>query len=254
MWHRLRRHPFAVEAHFRHSLVLTYAYPEDVLSPLLPPGLTLDARDGLGFLAIALVDTRGLRPTWAPRLLGQDFFLSGYRIFARLTTRAGRTLRGLRILRSDADRRLMVTSGNLLTHYRYRKCEAQMRESGDRLDVCVRTPGAEADLDLTADLGTRPEAPPPGSPFRDLREARMFAGPLPFTFDYERETHSIVVIEGQRERWDPQPVSVDIRRVTFLERPPFEAWPRVLANAFHVRDVPYRWRPGVLEPLPADPA
>jgi len=82
----------------------------------------------------------------------------------------------------------------------------------------------------------------------------MFAGPLPFTFDYEAETHSIVVIEGQREQWDPQPVSVEVRRNTFLERPPFGAHPRLLANAFHVHDVPYRWRPGVLEPLPREAA
>src|SRR6266540_3906998 len=182
MLHRLRRHPFSVEAHFRHSLVLTYAYRPEVLSPLLPPGL--------------LVDTRGLRPSWLPPALGQDFFLSGYRIFARLKTQAGRTLRGLRILRSDADRRLMVTSGNLFTHYRYRKCDAELREAGERLEVRVRTPSAEADLEVSADLHAHPDAQPAGSPFRDLREARMFAGPLPFTFDYEPETHSIVVIEG----------------------------------------------------------
>ena len=254
MLHRLRRHPFTVEAYFQHSLVLTYAYPATVLTPLLPPGLTLDAHDGLGFLAIALVDTRGLRPSFVPKALGQDFFLSGYRIFARLTTRAGRTLRGLRILRSDADRRLMVASGNLFTHYRYRKCEAEMREDGGRLEVRVHTPSAEADLDVTADLRAHPEAPPAGSPFRDLREARMFAGPLPFTFDYEPETHSIVVIEGQRERWDPQPVPVEVRRNTFLDHPPFDGHPRILANAFHVQDVPYRWRPGVLEPLPREAA
>jgi len=252
--HRLRRHPFAVEAYFRHSLVLTYAYRPDVLAPLLPPGLTLDTHEGFAFLAIALVDTQGLRPTWVPAPLGQDFFLSGYRIFTRLRTQAGRTLRGLRIVRSDADRRLMVTSGNLFTHYRYRKCEASMREAGQRLEVEVRTPSAEADLQVSADLGAHPAAPPAGSPFRDLREARMFAGPLPFTFDYEAETHSIVVIEGQREQWDPQPVAVEVRRNTFLERPPFGAHPRLLANAFHVHDVPYRWRPGVLEPLPREAA
>src|SRR5438445_1100326 len=222
MLHRLRRHPFTVEAHFRHSLVLTYAYRPEVLAPLLPPGLTLDTHEGFAFAATALVDTQGLRPTWVPASLGQDFFLSGYRIFARLKTQAGRTLRGLRILRSDADRRLMVTSGNLFTHYRYRKCEAEMREAGPRLEVQVRTPSAEADLEVSADLGAHPAAPPAGSPLRDLREARMFAGPLPFTFDYEPETHSIVVIEGQREQWDPQPVSVEVRPNTCLDGPPFD--------------------------------
>ena len=66
MLHRLRRHPFTVAAHFRHSLVLTYAYRPEVLAPLLPPGLTLDTHAGYAFLAIALVDTRGLRPVWVP--------------------------------------------------------------------------------------------------------------------------------------------------------------------------------------------
>lgn len=248
MLHRLKRHPFPVEAFFRHSLVLTYALPAERLQPLLPPGLQLDCHGEHGFLAIALVQTQGLRPAFLPRALGQDFFLSGYRIFARFPTPAGRTLRGLRILRSDADRRLMVGFGNLLTHYNYRKCIASLREDAGSLEIQIRTPGAEADLDVTADLESRPAPLPPGSPFRDLTDARKFAGPLPFTFDYEAETHAIVVIEGVRQHWDPQPVRVEVRRNTFLERPPFDA--AVLANAFHVQDVPYRWRKGVVEPLP----
>ena len=62
MLHLLRRHPLPVRAFFRHCLVLTYAFPERVLVPLLPPGLTLDSYQGLGFLAIAMVQTEGLRP------------------------------------------------------------------------------------------------------------------------------------------------------------------------------------------------
>ena len=54
MFHLLQRHPFAVEAHFQHVLVLTYAYPPDLLAPLVPPGLTLDTFDGWGFLAVAV--------------------------------------------------------------------------------------------------------------------------------------------------------------------------------------------------------
>jgi hypothetical protein len=249
MLYLLKRHPLPVEAFFRHSLVLTYALPAGRLQPLLPPGLQLDRHGDYAFLAIALVQTQGLRPAFLPRALGQDFFLSGYRIFARFPTPAGRTLRGLRILRSDTDRRLMVGFGNLLTHYNYSKCSASLREEGGRLEVQIRTPNAEADLDVMADLESRPAPLPPGSPFRDLSEARKFAGPLPFTFDYEAETHSIVVIEGVRQHWDPQPVRVEVRRSTFLERPPFEG--AVLANAFHIQDVPYRWRRGVLERLPS---
>ncbi|HEX9941150.1 MAG TPA: DUF2071 domain-containing protein [Thermoanaerobaculia bacterium] len=245
----LKRHPLPVRAFFRHCLVLTYAFPGRVLVPLLAPGLTLDGYRGLGFLAIAMVQTEKLRPVGVPAALGQDFFLTGYRIFSRFRTAAGRSLRGLRILRSDADRELMVHAGNLLTHYHYAKCDARVREEGGRLEVRIDT-GGEADLHVIADLAGKPAPLPMGSPFPTLQEARKFAGPLPYTFDYEPETHSIVRIQGVRRHWNPEPVAVEVRECTFLEREPFARGGGVLANAFHLQDVPYRWERGVREPLP----
>src|SRR2546427_4401923 len=114
MLHLLKRHPFPVSAFFRHSLVLTYAFPPDILQPLLPPGLVLDTYRDSAFLAIALVQTENLRPSFLPAAMGRDFFLSGYRIFTRLAGGAN-SKRGLRILRSDTDHPWMVRSGNLLT-------------------------------------------------------------------------------------------------------------------------------------------
>ncbi|MBW8877165.1 MAG: DUF2071 domain-containing protein [Acidobacteria bacterium] len=249
MLHLLKRHPFPVRAFFRHCLVLTYAFPERVLVPLLAPGLTLDTYQGLGFLAIALVQTEGLRPVGVPAALGQDFFLTGYRIFSRFRTAAGRSLRGLRILRSDTDRELMVLAGNALTHYHYVKCDAQVREEDGSLEVRIQT-GGEADLHVIADLAGKPAPLPAGSPFPNLHAARKFAGPLPFTFDYEAETHSIVRIQGVRRQWNPEPVAVEVRTCTFLAHPPFARERPVLANAFHLQDVPYRWERGICEPLP----
>src|SRR5947209_20366703 len=119
MLHILQRHALPIKAHFRASLVLAYAVPAEVLKPLLPDGLTLDTYEDSGFLAIALVETRDLRPSFLPAAFGMDFALSGYRIFVRYQTKAGRSLRGLRILRSDTNRRAMQRFGNLLTHYHY---------------------------------------------------------------------------------------------------------------------------------------
>jgi Uncharacterized conserved protein (COG2071) len=93
MLHLLKRHPLAIQAYFEWVLVLTYALPESALRPRLTPGLALDTFQGCGFLAIALVQTRALRPAGLPAALGQDFFLSGYRIFTRLAV-GGRSLRG----------------------------------------------------------------------------------------------------------------------------------------------------------------
>jgi hypothetical protein len=247
MLYRLRRHPLPISAFFTHSLVLTYAYPAKTLQQLLPPGLTVDAYGDYGFIAIAMVQTRRLHPAFLPAAVGVDFFLTGYRVFTRFAAKP--SLRGLRILRSDTDRLLMAVGGNLLTHYGYVHSRAAMTSHGDQLRVTVKSPAGAADLDVVADLASRPAPLPAGSPFANLEDARRFAGPLPYTFDYERETNSIVMIKASRTRWEPQPISVDVRKATFLEHRPFNTVEPVLANAFHVENVPYRWERGVVERL-----
>jgi hypothetical protein len=238
-----------MQAFFRHSLVLTFAYPREILRPLLPDGLVLDDYDGLGFLAIALVQTEALRPVGLPTAFGRDFFLSGYRIFCRYGRPDGRTLRGLRILRSDADSALMVWGGNLLTHYRYGRCSARCTRTPEYLEIEVTTPGGTADLFVRATTARPAEVPPEGSPFPDLRAARRFAGPLPFTFDSEPASRQLVIIEGVRRNWDPVPVAIEELRTSFLERGPFAGVERRLANAFLVENVPYRWKRGTVAPL-----
>ena len=249
MMYRLQRHAFAIKAHLAASLVLAYALPAKVLEPLLAPGLTLDTFGEYGFLAVALVETRSLRPAFLPPAFGLDFFLAGYRIFTRYQTPAGRSLRGLRILRSDTNRYSMKLFGNLLTHYGYERSRCSVRRSPGSYTVEVQSPTGTADLSLEADLSTEMSSPPHGSPFSDLREARKFAGPLPFTFDYERQTHSILRVEGVRQAWKPRPVAVKVHRNTFLEQEPFRSAGAVLANAFYLEDVPYAWKPGIRDTL-----
>jgi len=244
MLDRLKRHPLAIEAHFRHSLVLTYALPRQLLEPLLPPGLLLDTHGDLGFTAIAVVQTERLRPAFRPASLGLDFFLTGYRIFVRIADAP--SLRGLYILRSDTDRRTMAVLGNLLTHYRYRLADISMEEREGHLAIRVRTVAHEADLDLVADLTNTPAPLPPQSPFTDLAEARRYAGPLPYTFDHERSTGSIIAVKATRQRWNPEPITVQVHEASFLDSAVFSGARPVLANAFHVENVPYRWERGEL--------
>jgi hypothetical protein len=250
MRERLRRHPIPMSTWFRHSLVLAYAWPADLLEPLVPPGLELDAYGDLGFCAVALVQTEDLRPSFLPRTLGRDYFLTGYRIFVRRRDERGRAQRGLYILRSDTDSPAMVRFGNMLTHYSYRLADIAFEDrSPDEIEVRITTPGAEADLHVTADLRSIPAPLPAGSPFATEADARRFAGPLPYTFDHEPQTGGIVVIKGVRDRWDPQPVSVRVERLTFFDRGPFAGREPVLANAFHVAGVAYRWERG--RPVPS---
>ena len=87
MFKFLKNHPFAVEAFFESSIVLTFAIPKEQLQNLIPDCLELDTfQDKWAFIAIAMVRTKGLRPKGLPRFMGNDFFLIGYRILSATQT------------------------------------------------------------------------------------------------------------------------------------------------------------------------
>jgi hypothetical protein len=205
--------------------------------------------DGWGFLAIALVQTEDLRPKGLPRWLGRSFFLSGYRVFTRFIRPGEQPLRGLRILRSDTDGRSMVRLGNGFTGYNYKLAAVEVGVDAARVAIRIRTEGREADLDVVADLGSRPAPLPDGSPFRSLADARRFAGPLPYTFHFDPAAGKMVVVRGLRRAWDPQPVRVDVREASWIEQPALRDADVRLANAFYLEDVPYAWKPGTLEAI-----
>lgn len=246
---RLRRHPISMAGRLRHSLVLAYALPRESLEPLVPPGVELDTYQGSAFVAIAMVKVERLRPARLPERLGRDQLLTGYRVFVRQRLGAGRWRRGLHVLRTDADGRLLVAGGNLLTRYNFRFADIRWAQAGGRLEVQVWTPNREADLRVVADLGRTPAPLPPGSPFTSTAAARRFAGPLPWTFDLEPPTGALVMVHGRRGGWEPRSVAVVVRTCTafqgFLGGVLGGAEPR-LANAFHVGNVDYRWERGVL--------
>ena len=113
----LKNHPFAVEALFKTSLVLTFALPKDELKNLIPECLELDTfNNEWAFVAAALVDTKYLRPKGFPKFMGNGFFLIGFRIFVRYTNNKGKKLRGLYILKSETNKSKMELLGNIFTH------------------------------------------------------------------------------------------------------------------------------------------
>ncbi|QKG56731.1 DUF2071 domain-containing protein [Hymenobacter sp. BRD128] len=240
----LKTHPFAVEAFFERSLVLTFAAPAAEVQALLPAPLVADTwQTEWALLAVALVQTRALRPRGFPVWLGQDFCLVGYRAFVRYVTPAGKRLRGLYILRSETDRRRMALLGNVFTHYGYAPIDLRLTEAKGHLAAA----SARGDFDLQVTLPTPGEAValPAGSPFGTWAEARRFAGPLPFTFAVEAARRRVVIVEGVREQWQPQPVTVARAHAGFLKSLPLSQL--VLANAFALQNVPYHWKKGRTE-------
>lgn len=239
---RLKDHPFAVNANLDQSLVLTYAVPVSQLHPLLPPCLVPDTfQDQWGFVAVAMVAAKQLRPAGLPAWLGNDFSLIGYRVFVRYRSTAGKQLRGLYILASSTDKLRMTLLGKLFTHYRYNRTDVQWERSG--VNLTVRS--ARSAIHIVVATSAHPAELPVNSPFSDWKEARRFAGPLPFTFSWNRKRKEVLIVEGVREDWTPRPLTVLEHSVGFMNE---QRWPGTrLASAFVIGSIPYHWKKGRIE-------
>lgn len=238
----LKDHPFAVEAFFESSLVLTFAIPKEQLQHLIPECLQLDTfQDKWAFVAVAMVQTKDLRPKGFPKFMGNDFFLIGYRVFVRYTNNAGKSLRGLFILKSETDKTKMEFFGNIFTHYNYTTTDIKQVEQQNTKEISSLKSKFKITIDKTAVQISLPEQ----SPFADWKEARRFAGPLPFTFTYNNETKEVLIIEGVRQNWTPNPVKVIDYHFDFLST--LELENPVLANAFIIKNIPYYWKKGKIE-------
>jgi len=238
----LKNHPFAVEAFFESSLVLTFAVPKEQLQSLIPECLSLDTfKDKWAFIAIAMVQTKDLRPKSFPKFMGNDFFLIGYRVFVRYTNNKGKNLRGLYILKSETDRKKMEFMGNLFTHYNYTTTDIKQIENNSTTEIS----SSKSKFKITISKVQEEIPLPENSPFADWKEARRYAGPLPFTFTFNKTNKEILIIEGVRQNWTPEPVKVLDYNFGFLDSMKFEN--PVLANAFVIKNIPYYWKKGEIE-------
>jgi uncharacterized protein YqjF (DUF2071 family) len=237
-----KNHPFAVEAYFESSLVLTFAVPKEQLQNLIPECLQLDTfQEKWAFVAVAMVQTKDLRPKGFPKFMGNDFFLIGYRVFVRYTNKAGKSLRGLYILKSETDKTKMEFFGNIFTHYNYTTTDIKQTEQNNTKEI------SSIQSNFKIIIGNKEEkiSLPEHSPFADWKEARRFAGPLPFTFTYNKEAKEVLIIEGVRQNWTPNPVKVIDYIFNFLSTIKLEN--PVLANAFIIKNIPYYWKKGKIE-------
>ena len=238
----LKNHPFAIEAFFENSFVLIFAVPKEQLQHLIPECLELDLlNDKWAFIAVSMVQTKGLRPKGFPKFIGNDFFLIGYRVFVKYFNNSGKRLRGLYILKSETDKKKMKFFGNIFTHYNYTTTDIGQSIEGKRIIIKSKRSDFKVEIEnVTEDISL-----PKNSPFVDWKEARRFAGPLPFTFTYDSKTREVLIIEGVRQNWAPKPLKVINCNFSFLDSPNFDR--AVLANAFVISNISYYWKKGKIE-------
>ena len=239
----LKNHPFAVQAHFDSSIVLTFAIPKEQLQNCIPECLELDVFDNkYAFIAIAMVQTKELRPKGFPKFMGNNFFLIGYRIFVRYTNSEGKRLRGLYILKSETNTKKMEYLGNIFTHYNYTTTDI-LHETKNGIRTIK---SQKSKFNLKMDSVAENVSLPPNSPFANWKEARKFAGPLPFTFTYNEPKKEVLIIQGLRENWIPKPLKVIDYQFDFLKNSNFKN--AILANAFIIENIPYEWKKGKIDP------
>lgn len=239
----LKDHPFAVEAFFESSLVFTFAVPKEQLEDLIPECLELDTfNNRWAFIAVAMVQTNALRPKGFPKAFGSDFFLIGYRVFVRFRNNAGKSLRGLYILKTETDKKRMEFLGNVFTHYNYTTTDINQNSNNGTIEINSTKSGFNVQIE-DSDKENIPL--PEGSPFEDWKEARKFSGPLPFTFTYNQTNKSVLIIEGIRENWKPTPVTVIKYNFLFIDN--MKLSDTTLASAFIIKNIPYYWKKGKIE-------
>ena len=241
MFSKLKNHPFAVEAYFDYSLVLTYAVPKEDLLHLIPECVQLDVfEDQYAFVAMALVQAKGLKPKGLPKLFGNDFFLLGFRVFVKYINSKGKRLRGLYILESATTSSRMKTLGKIFTHYNYNKIDFTLSQNDNLWHL-----SSDHHFDVKVNINPLQIILPSSSPFQDWKQARRYAGPLPFTFTYLKDTKEVLIIEGVRKQWKPLPVDVISHEVSFPDI--LNTQNLSLASAFMVRNIPYYWKKGKIE-------
>ena len=131
--------------------------------------------------------------------------------------------------------------GNIFTHYNYTTTDISQTENGSIKKIV----SAKSQFSVSIDEAEENVSLPKHSPFADWKEARRFAGPLPFTFTYNKEKKQVLIIEGVRQNWTPLPVKVAEYNFSFFKEINLEN--PILANAFIIRNIPYYWKKGKIE-------
>jgi hypothetical protein len=132
--------------------------------------------------------------------------------------------------------------GNKFTQYNYTTTDIHQKRQGETVEISSN----KSDFNIRFNnSGEGNISLPVNSPFTDWKEARRFAGPLPFTFTYNPATKKVLIIEGVRENWKPAPVKIIDYRFAFIDRMKLDNIR--LANAFIIRNIPYYWKKGKIE-------
>ncbi|MBI2335390.1 MAG: DUF2071 domain-containing protein [Deltaproteobacteria bacterium] len=251
MLYLFKRHRFPTKALLREALVLTFALPAALLEPWLAPSLKLETlhrdKKNYGLLYLTLFQMEALRLASLPSWLGKNLFLASYGLLVRYKTKNGKLLRGFRTLRSDTDQRVFSIFGNFFTHDYFQLADARINKNPHLIHIQLKTIYNQANLDLKIKFDHPTTALPKGSLFKNEKEAKLL-GDLPnYYLNYERETHSMIVIPMERPQWRTQFVPTEIIRCSFFNQEGFNTSRPILLSSVYAHDIECLWKAGMCE-------
>lgn len=112
-------------------LFVHWRLPADVVSPLIPPGLTLDVWEGQAWVGVVLFRMSGVRPWWSPPVPGVSHFLeTNLRTYV---LREGGDP-GVWFFSLEANQSLAVRLARWGWHLAYQFADMQLAWNGDRVE------------------------------------------------------------------------------------------------------------------------
>lgn len=234
----MRPLPFPVKAWFDFFVVLFFSIDKNNTISQIPAPLELDLYKDHGIFAIAIVKTKKFRPAFLPSWIGMNFNLVGYRF---LTTYKGddlKTIRGLKIVKSQTNQKIMQWIGDKLTQYKFNYNPINIVTENNI--VTIIGTGISIKLKMHEEEEIIPL--PFNSIFDNWTQARKFAGPLLYTFEVNEKTKELSITEGTRKNWTPKPIEVISANIDFLNQDSIKQLNPILSAAYMVKNIPYSWK------------
>ncbi len=239
---QLTSNPFTMKAHFEFSLVLCFVVPKEEVEALIPTEIfSLDLVDeNHAAVAVACVSTSQLRPRWMPKKMGNEFFLTGYRTFVYYKTKSGKRRRGLYILASETDKKSMVLLGNLFSRYNYNYLKLDVERTEENINISSKhglqiTSKAEKHQFTGNDF------------FKTEQQAKRFAGPLPWTFHFNKKQNAVSMVRGIRKNWNPKFVEVTNYQIPKLNEIGIQH--ATYSHSFFISNIDYQWNKSEIDQL-----
>ncbi|MEM1329018.1 MAG: DUF2071 domain-containing protein [Planctomycetota bacterium] len=238
--------PVSMQGVLDPCLLVSLKTPAEAVEHLIPPPLRLMTHDAGGerwaFWNVVVCRVERMRPLGVPRVFGVSYAHIAYRLMVETDTARG-PMSGLYFIRSDADSSPIVTFGDPVSDFRFRRCRASGASDRSRVRSDVTSADARADLTIEAsegDEGTWDDGGLFASP-QAMRRALKYR-PVSMAPDATGRVLRLAEVFREESEWDEQPVRLEQWNATLFRSLGVPEPEPVLAT--RVARIDYRWRLG----------